>query len=271
MTEFDALIFFIDAYCKNIKDNLEQRWNAYTPRIRESHGSDAMAGLLARQATLAIEIARNPGIWNGNIAAMLLRTMTDTHITLAWILENPDERGKEYIMYGLGQEKLHIEHLTNEASSAPNETKPDLLQDLIEMREEWLHSQIAHWAIDVNLGSWSGKSTRQMALECDCEGLYKFAYVPFSAATHSMWNHVGIYNVESCRVAMHKHHYLPCIREFDPDADFLYRSSKYISKSFSAFTEKTKSHADVLLPVEFFAKNFPRDEREAGDEEQGSE
>lgn len=153
MTTFDSLAIFVDGYCKNIKENLEQRWNAYTPRIRESHGSDAMAGLLARQATLAIEIARNPGIWNGNIAAMLLRTMTDTHITLAWILEQPEERGREYILYGLGQEKLHIEHLTNDVSSAPDETRSDLIHELIETREAWLRSQIAHWAIDVNLGS----------------------------------------------------------------------------------------------------------------------
>lgn len=259
MTSFDEFVSFIDAYCKNVKDNLEHRWAAYTPQLRPSHGSDAIAGLLARQATLAIEIARNPGIWNGNIAPLILRSMTDTHITLAWILENPSERGKEYILYGLGQEKLHIEHLTNEGSAIPEEAKHEQLEQLIEIRQSWLDMQISHWAINVNLGSWSGKSTRQMASECDCDSLYKFAYTPFSAATHSMWNHVGKYNVELCTVALHKGHLLPCIRRFDPDADFLYRSAKYISKSFRVFSEKTSAFADVSLPVEYFAENFPHE------------
>ena len=30
------------------------------------------------------------------------------------------------------------------------------------------------WAIEVNVGSWSGKSAREMAQEADCESLYKF-------------------------------------------------------------------------------------------------
>lgn len=264
MTTFDELVVFVDAYCKNIKENLELRWAAYTPQLRPSHGADAIAGLLARQATLAIELARNPGIWNGNIAALILRSMTDTHITLAWILESPNERGKEYILYGLGQEKLQLDQLINEAATIPEEARDDQLQELIKMRESWLGTQIAHWAIDVNLGSWSGKSTRQMAAECNCESLYKFAYTPFSAATHSMWNHVGLYNVTPCTVALHKHHYLPCIREFDPNADFLYRSAKYISKTFSIFSEKTSSAADLPLPVEFFAQNFPRQQHQDG-------
>lgn len=264
MTSFDELVTFVDDYCKNVKDNLELRWGAYTPQLRPSHGSDAIAGLLARQATLAIEIARNPGIWNGNLAALILRSMTDTHITLAWILESPNDRGKEYILYGLGQEKLQIEQLMNEASSIPEEASHEELEQLIKMRQSWLDMQIAHWAIDVNLGSWSGKSTRQMASECYCDSLYKFAYTPFSASTHSMWNHVGLYNVEPCTVALHKNHFLPCIREFDPDADFLYRSAKYVSKSFRIFSEKTATVVDTPLPVEYFAKHFPREAPQDG-------
>jgi hypothetical protein len=264
MISLEELDKFVEGYCDNVRRNLELRWSAYTPKVRHSYGSDAIAGLLARQATLSIELARNPGIWNGNVAALLLRSMTDTHITLAWILESPNDRGREYILYGLGQEKLQIEQLKAEGSEVPEEEKNSAVAELIDMREEWLHSQIAHWAIDVNLGSWSGKSTRQMAAECGCDSLYKFAYTPFSGATHSMWNHVGIYNVERCQIALHNNHYLPIIRELNPDPDFLYRSAKYVSRSFRTFSEKVSANADITLPVEFFLRNFPNNRE--GDE-----
>lgn len=260
MSSADAVAEFIDSYCKNVHENLQSRWAAYTPDLKSSFGSDALAGLLARQAALAIEFARNPGVWNGNIAPIILRTMTDAHISIAWILERPRERGKEFVLYGLGQEKLQLEQLRSEAEDMPEEAQEEGLQDMIRAREAWLESQIAHWALDVNLGSWSGKSTRQMATECGCESLYKFAYTPFSAATHSTWGHVGRYNVERCEVALHKGHYLPVVLELDPAPDFLYRSAKYISKTFSLFSEKAPAKSDVVLPAEYFLANFPAED-----------
>lgn len=243
---------FLERYIDNVTQGMRERWALYRPDTYNHEGSDAIAGLMARQATLAIEFACNPGIWNGNLAPLVLRAMTDTHITLAWILKSPVERGREYIKYGLGQEKLQLELLENEEENIPDEERHSALSELIEHRRQWLNSQFREWAIDVNVGSWSGKSTRDMALEADCESLYKFAYMPFSGAAHSMWQHVGIYNVEQCRKALHKGHRVPQILNFNPDIDYLYRSSKYVSRTYSALSSELGLQAETILPVEFF-------------------
>jgi hypothetical protein len=250
----------------NVQEGFQDRWGKYRQDIYHNNISEAIGGLFARQGTLAIEMARNPGIWNGHIAPIILRCMTDTHITLAWILAAPEERSKEYIRYGLGQEKLHLEFLKNEADQAPEGELDSRLSDLLELKRSWLNSQLLEWAIEVNVGSWSGKSAREMAIEGGCESLYKFAYVPFSGAVHSMWHHVGLYNVIPCENALHKNHRIPVIPDLKIDPDYLYRSSKYVSRTYDLVSEKLGVSCDVPLPIDYFESNHPfgKDDREDG-------
>lgn len=248
---------FLSSYCSIVVEGFEARWNAHTPEIYKNEISEAIWGLTSRQTTLALEMARNPGIWNPHIAPTILRVMTDVHITLAWIVGNPEERSREYIRFGLGQEKLYLQYLQNEADQIPKGELDQPLEQIIEMRKAWLNSQLMEWAIEINVGSWSGKSAREMAQEAGCESLYKFAYVPFSGAAHSMWQHVGIYNVAPCQNPLHKNHRMPVLTEFGLHPDFLYRSAKYVSRTYELLSEKLHLNVGVSLPVEFFMENHP--------------
>ncbi len=248
---------FLDRYSENVIEGFEARWKSYTPEIYQNEISEAIWGLVSRQATLAVEMARNPGIWNPHVAPILLRSMTDVHITLAWIVDDPASRSKEYIKYGIGQEKLFLEYLKNESEEVPDGELDGPLEQLIELSSAWLSTQLSEWAIEVNVGSWSGKSSREMAQEANCQSLYKFAYVPFSGAVHSMWQHVGRFNVVPCKSPLHKRHRIPVIPDFDSDPDFLYRSAKYVSRSYNTVSEKLDLEVDVSVPVDFFVDQHP--------------
>ena len=88
---------------------------------------------------------------------------------------------------------------------------------------------------EVNVGSWSGISARQMAEQAGCLEIYRYAYAPFSAATHSMWQHVARYNLVHCESPLHRHHRIPWICPVAPDLDYLYRGAKYVEETFSRF------------------------------------
>ena len=111
--EIDTLLEFMDEYCSIIVTGFRERLKKWQIEIYNSETYEAIGGLLSRQVILSMHLASCPPIWNGHIAPLILRTMTDAHITLAWILLDPDERSKKYILYGLGQEKLYLEHLEN--------------------------------------------------------------------------------------------------------------------------------------------------------------
>jgi len=178
--------------------------------------------------------------------------MVDVYITFAWILEDPLDRSRKFILHGLGQEKLYIENLKAdfEASGEDTENHP-----AIQMMTEWVNSQRFTFLTDVNVGSWSGLSTRSMAQEAGCMDLYRFAYMPFSSAAHSMWNHVAKYNLEICENPLHRLHRVPVDSIFPIDPDYLYRAAKYLEKTFKAFDEKfeitidSNSSFDLLLDM----------------------
>lgn len=258
---------FIAEYCSNVVEGFNKRWELYTPDIYQSEISEAIWGLTSRQATLSLEVARNPGTWNPHIAPIILRAMIDAHITLAWIVASPENRAKEYIRFGLGQEKLHLEYLQNEADQIPEGEHDEPLEELIKMKKSWLNSQLMEWAIEVNVGSWSGKSAREMAQEADCESLYKFAYVPFSGPAHSMWQHVGIFNMAPCTNPLHKNHRIPLLMDFDPDPDYLYRSAKYVSRTYDLLTQKMGLKVDIRRPVDFFVEQHPFDNTDDGSDD----
>lgn len=64
-------------------------YRAYEHSAEGIPEQEVVFGLLARQATLAIGLLRSPQSWNGDMAPVILRTMIDLHLTLAWILQDP--------------------------------------------------------------------------------------------------------------------------------------------------------------------------------------
>jgi hypothetical protein len=193
-------------------------------------------------------MARTPAFWDVHIGPILLRVMIDNHITLAWILKDPAVRSKHFVLHGLGQAKLYLEHLKVENEDGSN---PDL-QQLIEAMERWINNQQYSFLTNVNLGSWSGLNTREMAEEADCLDLYRYAYLPFSSCIHNMWNHVGRLNVVQSGNPLHKYLLVPCDPEIEPELDLLINCAKYLQESFRIVDETFNLQCNTLLPYDYW-------------------
>src|ERR1043166_8468855 len=211
MAEFmEMLRDALENFVENARGELEARWTEWPLDLSRTHIHEVVGGLLARQVSLAVNFASSPAIWNPHIAPVVLRAMTDLVISLAWILEKPDERSKQYIEYGLGQIKLDVERRRSELH--PENPNEDELK-IIEASEAWLEGQRWPFLTEVNLGSWSEVSTRKMAEETGLLDFYNYTYQLFSASAHSMWQHVGRLNLRHCQSPLHRYHRVP----FDPD------------------------------------------------------
>lgn len=249
-----AIIDMMDRYCEAVQLGLSERWSKLEVDLFNTAPHEVAGALIARQATLTVQLARSPGNWNGHIAPLFLRSMVDAHISLAWVLRDPEVRATQFILYGLGQEKLILEHLKQHQADAAN--PDDRMAEMIEVREGWLNSQRHDFMTEVNVGSWSGQNTREMAEEADCSGLYKYAYLPFSGVTHNMWQHIAIYNLKPCTNALHKYHRIPSMDDMPLDPDYVYRSAKYVSRSYELFDSVFGTTCDSELPVEWFVREM---------------
>jgi len=227
------MVEIIDKYTSLLHDELCERWDNWQIDLDKKEIYEVIGGLMARQVTLAACLAHAPLFWNAHGGPLVLRTMVDNCIIFAWIFEEPLERVRQYIDYGLGQEKLNIEHRKKLPESEIN-------NEIIKTMEKWLESQRYAFLTDVNVGSWAGTDMRSMAEQADCKELYNMAYNPLSAATHNMWHHICKWNLIHCPNPLHKFHRVPYVpSKFESDFSVFYSAVLYVRKIFDVFDLKT--------------------------------
>ena len=237
-------------YAQNVKRDFEERIRQWKPEHSKREIQEVIGGLLSRQVTVALELAQSPICFNGHIAPVLLRSMADTLISIAWILRSPKERCKQYRLYGLGQEKLFVENLKQTYSGENQETE---LARSIEFLERDLGTEYNPHFTEVNVGSWSGISTREMATEIEYEDLYKFGFSFFSSAAHSTWQHVRKSNVTRCLNPLHGYHLVPLLVHLPFDPLTLHTAARYVDQTFGYFDESqgiagpSPSAFDILI------------------------
>src|ERR1035441_510744 len=160
MTNTGQIEEFVQAIEGKIRQELRERCEAYTPDFEAPEVFNVVTALLARQATLAIELANAPQLWNGHSAPLFFRAMTDVHITLAWILLEPTTRARQYINHGLGQAVLQLEYRKKGLEGDDDEGK-EQLRALISAEEAWINGQRWSFLVDINVGAWSGKRSEE--------------------------------------------------------------------------------------------------------------
>jgi hypothetical protein len=232
--KLEDLFYAIEA---RIRQELRLRCEAYEPDFRTPEVFNVLTALLARQATLAIEMASAPQLWNGHSAPLFLRAMTDVHITLSWILLDAKTRSRQYIDHGLGQAVLELEHRKKKLESADDNSK-EMMKQIIRACEAWIDAQRWNFLVEVNVGTWSGKTTREMAEDAKILDFYNCVYTPFSQCAHSTWHHVGRYNSAPSESPLTRQLWMPRIVESQSDVWNLRLAAKYLDKSFNIFDEK---------------------------------
>jgi hypothetical protein len=256
----------IQEYEDYLIDTFERLWSEIKVEPDKLEAYSVIGALLSRQVTLSIELARSPRVWNGHSAPLYLRAMTDLYIALAWILGDLSERAKMYIMHGLGEEKLLLEIYKQEVAErkARGENVGEIEQ-IVEGKEAWINFQRREFFVEVNLGNWAPLNYRDMAIEAGCESLYKFAYKPFSQAAHNMWPHVSVYNSRTCENPLHRNHLVPALLEVPLDPDYLYRSVKYVDKTYALLVRHFGLAPDWPMPHDWWDSYFEKNASVKGD------
>lgn len=230
----------MNEYARRANNELTERWKNWKLDLTCREIYEVIGALLARQVTLATQLALSPEIWNQHVAPLILRPMADNYITLAWIFCEPIDRSRKFLYYGLGQEKLQIEHLKTRLGeyNISEDEYPE-----VKYREEWIDKQRYRFLTEVNLGSWSGIDTRTMAEQADCVDFYNYCFQPFTSAVHNMWNHVAKWNLVYCPNPLHRYHGLPAVRRLQPSIDSVLEAASYVDKAFVLFDDKTSNTA----------------------------
>ena len=101
-----------------------------------------------------------------------------------------------------------------------------------------------------------------MADEAGCIDFYNHVYTAFSSATHSMWQHVAKFNLETCTNPLHRYHQVPIDPDLEPSIRFLYLAAKYLHKTFDAFDLKIGLKIDVEAAFTYLCNQLQKDASE---------
>ena len=239
---------YLEEYVENLGEDLKNRWNNWEKDLYEIEIYEVIGGLMARQVSIANEFSRSANLWNPNIAPILLRSMIDNYLNFCWILLEPLERSQKFIYFGLGQDKIQMAHRKLLQETNPVEENQMAINSL----ESWINSQNYEFLTVVNVGSWSEKSVREMAIETDELELYNFVYQTFSNVAHNSWSHISKYNLASSDNPLHKYAKVPAIHNFTFDFYYMDLAMKYVDMMFRKFDTAFKVEIKESFAVEKF-------------------
>jgi hypothetical protein len=240
---------------EDLEQEVPKRWNAIDIKMEQKEVYEVLFGQLARQITLTMQFATNQNCWTDDLAPIILRCLADNYINFSWIAKEPSSRSKKFILYGLGQEKLALEHRKKQILEDGGNPEEDLM---IKYGEAWINSQRYTFLTEVNVGSWSGISTRQMAEESDCMDFYNFVYAPFSTAAHNMWGHIARYNLIQSDNPLHKFLRHPTLGEFAIDIYNIRLAVKYTDKFIRKFDETFEISTSEKSTYSKFLESFQK-------------
>jgi len=229
---YEILNNTIQEYTTNVKNEFKHLWNVWEIKLSKKEIHEVIGGLIARQISLAIHFMISTNNWNNEIAPVILRSMADNYINLAWILRDPDDRVRKFIDYGLSQEKITLEYRLNQVSEDGINMGDDMVA---KASTAWINFQQFHFLTVVDFGSWSGLTVYKMAEEADCKDFYNYVYTPFSAAVHNMWNHIGKHNVRMSANPLHRHLLIPTIPDLIISLEYPELAAKYVEKCLDKF------------------------------------
>ncbi len=204
--------------------------DTYQPQV-----PSVLAGLLARQATLATRLAQSPPFWDGHVAPLILRPMVECLVSFRWMVLEPVNRTNEYVIYALGQAKLTLSKIQAEIERTSDEETKERLLQAARLQEAWVLSQRLMQYVDVNLGSWTGSSIRKMCEEVGDKDLYDFWFAPHSACAHNTWQHVSVWNTKVCRNPLHQEHRLSHTAMPNLTLEYVHQAAKFFSALIEAF------------------------------------
>ncbi len=172
------------AFARAAFDEIRSLYERVQPDLDCPARSEVLFGLLQRQAQIAADLARLPPMWVSPWGEMANRAMAEALIRLKWFAtRDKPEHYEWFIDYGLGQEKLHIEHLSRLLEEGHSQA--DAIREDRQSRGEWLDEQRYSFLQEVDVGGGTHDlDLRKMAEEAGCPDLRSLVFQPLSSAVH---------------------------------------------------------------------------------------
>lgn len=245
METAELILSALETLSASLEKEFEAAWTSFPVDLASPMKSQVIGGLLARQVRYVRHMLITPRLLCDELGQPLLRSMVESAITSAWLIRNGQPADLErYVLFGLGQEKLALEHLS--ATAETSVFLEERRQREIAVRTEWLDGQRFRSLLPVDVSSsWMApRSLRDLAEQVDMIDLYNTVYTSTSAQVHGSWNAVGRTALRYCFNPLHRLHMVPDIESTRMDLMMVLTALRILARSW----EVTREWASDMLP-----------------------
>jgi len=196
---------------RDLNKELEEITYKYKLDLRDTKKFEVLTGMLSRNAQFLADLCSNISNLFDPISKIILRCMFETRVRLKWYIKKG--KGKDYDEfkeYGLGQEKLLLEHYKNLLDDKrPNKVD---LENYCQQIENWINMQNLTMLLPIDLkGKIGEKNLRDMCIELNELNIHRYYLSPFSSYVHGYWNSICKVNLVQCKNPLHGFHFIPQI------------------------------------------------------------
>jgi hypothetical protein len=230
----ESLLEALDNLDVEIVRALESAWRKSPLDLAHPLESELYGALLTRLVRSVRHLLKKPEYWNGELGALVLRSMAESAITLGWLVRKGSANDRErFWLYGLGQEKLALDHLA--ASPLRGQFLTRRGERDIAARREWLESQRANQLLPVDLSDWTTLTVRQLAEQSEMIDIYNAVYGPMSANVHGSWNVIARTCMRYCMNPLHRFHLIPDVEAVNLDLTIPLTSIRVLQAGWEAY------------------------------------
>lgn len=186
--------------------------------------------------------------WAADIAEMTYRTMLESLFYLRFLTkENNDELYKEFIKYGIGQEKLFKAHLATLLDEKKIESTPELIEYINSSGDE-----IWDELVSIKLANF--ENLNKLAEKSDSKYDYAVHYQPYSITEHGQWPALKRYYLKRCKNPLHRYHFVGNARLPYMDLSFLLSTTDLFYEAYLIWIKMYNLKDEVKPILEEYAK-----------------
>ncbi|WP_206453341.1 DUF5677 domain-containing protein [Aurantimonas marina] len=162
---------------------------------------EASFGLVLFATSLYVEI-NSSSIHRLSASRIALRTIVECFINLSYLSKEDNETiWLQFRNYGIGKAKLAF------LKNVDEDKTPDFID--VEKLEFFANEDYWQEFIDIDLGSWSSKTLRDIAVASSVKDVYDKHYDVLSAFSHGNWLAVRHVVFDTCLNPLHRFHRVP--------------------------------------------------------------
>lgn len=207
-------------YGRNAADKiiavLESQQEKLDVDIYSRHKDEVLNGLFFRVFRFYHSFLISFHFWAADIGEMTYRTMLESVFYLRFLSkEDNEDLYKEFVKYGIGQEKLFKAHL----ATLLDEKKIESSDEIIDYVNSSTDDEIWDELISIKLSNFV--NLNKLADKIDSKYEYSVYYQRYSITEHGQWPALKRFYLKRCKNPLHRFHFIGNARLPHLDLNFL--------------------------------------------------